>query len=107
MPVYDTALNNPTASPPLRDVAPDALPFPRFNGLPGRLVDGTGAAIEYAVWCDTDTGEVERYDRSRGGFRLDSRTLRVATVREMRPAPLQHLPPAPECSRTATFEASA
>jgi hypothetical protein len=104
MPLYDIAPNNPNAPPPPRDVAPGALPFPRFDGLPGRLVDATGAAVLYVVWCDTETGEVECYDRSRGALYLNARTLRVATTREMRPAPLQYLPPvALECSRAASF----
>lgn len=80
---------------PVHDLRPDradaALPFPRFNGAIGQLLDATGARVELPVRFDTETGEVEFYDRTDGRFRLGPNG-RVATVREFRPAPLRYVP---------------
>lgn len=61
-----------------------SVPFP----TPCRTLDAAGEQIPYLLWCDTDTGECEYYDRGPDGFYLDPETKRVATVREFRPAPL-------------------
>ena len=65
-----------------------AVPFPRFDGRGGVLYDAKGERIDMLLWCDTDSGEVERYEYP---FRLGS-DRRVVTVRELRPAPLTYLP---------------
>jgi hypothetical protein len=73
-----------------------AEPFPRFGGLRGKLHDATGAPVEgYLIWCDTDTGELERYDYDpkANKFAADPVTKRLLTVRETRPAPLEYRPP--------------
>lgn len=82
---------------PRYDIRPDrpddALPFPHTGG---HLLDATGAAVPFPVAYDPDSGEVERYDRDSGGFRIDPRTRRVALIREVRPAPLKYVVPADE-----------
>jgi hypothetical protein len=95
MPVYDCRLNEPLFGvPPAPDVPPGAEPFPRFDGKPGRLVDATGQVVGgYYRGCDTETGEVDRYDVRDGKFRIDPQTRRVVVLRVAYPAPLAYLPP--------------
>ena len=92
--VYDLSLNHPRSDWALHrpTPVPGAQPFPRFAGKAGRLLDETGQIVLYPVRCDTETGDVERYDAPGGRFKLDPGTGRVAVVRETRPAPLTYVP---------------
>lgn len=77
---------------------PDALP----GGVPFatrcRIVDANGKHIPYLLSANTETGEVERYDRTPDGkrFKCDPVTKRVVIIRETHPAPLQLIPLAPD-----------
>jgi hypothetical protein len=33
-----------------------------------RVFDANGVELKYVLWCDTETGEAERYVRDEGGF---------------------------------------
>lgn len=98
MPLYDCRHPFPTerntlGTPPL----PGSVPFPRFDGRPGRLYDAAGALVQFPLWCNTETGEVCRYDGRDGKWQTDPTTGRVALITETRPAPLEYRePPAEE-----------
>lgn len=92
MPLYDCRLPRDLTFP-CGDPLPGAEPFPRFAGRAGRLYDAAGNPVQWVVWCDTDTGELERYDRRDGRFQIDPATKRLLAVRETRPAPLEYRPP--------------
>lgn len=93
MAVYDVRLNAVPGGnlPPGRAVAPGAGPFPRFAGKPGVLLDAAGAEVRWVIRCDTETGEVERYDVRGGKWQFDRSTGRVLVVTEFRPAPLAYV----------------
>ena len=95
MPVYDVRCNETIGPPPMEPAPPGSEPFPRFDGKPGMLLDAQGAVIEWVIRCNTETGEVERYDvRGTDGSRrwqTDPVTKRVVVLREIHPAPLRYV----------------
>lgn len=96
MPVYDARLNDRGEQPlrlPSEVIPMPAEPFPRFDGRAGRLFDANGELIEYVLRCDTETGEVVRYDRRDGKFWLNTETKCLVVLTERRPAPLSYLSP--------------
>ena len=94
MPVYDCRLNHPVGPRlgPAPYPLPGALPFPRFAGRAGKLVDANGVHIPFAIRCCTETGFVERYERVDGRFVLDPQTFRLVVSRGVHPAPLRYVP---------------
>lgn len=89
MPIYDCHLDPRWPKPHLAQ--PRALPFPLpLGGGYRHTEDATGAVLSPLVWCDTDTGEVERYVVKDGQWEMTPGPVcRVVTVREFRPAPLR------------------
>ncbi len=99
MPVYDVRLNHPLRPgfQSTRDLTPDFEPFPRFAGMPGRLLDANGVLIPWAIRCNTETGYVERYERVDDRFVIDQATMRLLIVQSIYAAPLCYAPPKPIC----------
>lgn len=82
MPVYDFRVALPPANILRERCRPNAVPFPHRPVV----TDAAGQVAEYVIWCDTETGELERYDRDDKGFVYRNNGIR--TVTELRPAPL-------------------
>lgn len=64
---------------------------------PCRLFDAEGKEVLYAVWADTETGEVVQYVRDDDRFRIENN--KVVKVKNVLPAPLRVEPIATRSSR--------
>lgn len=104
MPLYDARLPRGDLPPLLYGpadaalAAPGAVPFPPYPPHCRRrvAVDAAGNEYDSLLWIDTETGELERYEKRDGGFVVDAATRRVMTVREKVPAPVELVPYAEE-----------
>lgn len=86
MPLYDCRhrelVSGIPDDPPMRN----SLPFPAdWNGT----VDADGKLLSPLLWCDTESGDVGRYDRTDGNYEIDSNTRRLRILYERHPAPLR------------------
>lgn len=57
---------------------------------PGLLFDANGGEILYAIWADTETGEVQQYVKDGESFRIENNE--VVKVSKTYPAPLRYEP---------------
>ncbi len=82
-------------------------PFPKDGG---QMVDALGRFLFPMIWCDTETGECERYvrDPKTGQWEMADETNRVKTHTGKYPAPLKRVsvPPSgfrPDASEIAPY----
>lgn len=109
MPIYDCRLNDFDLLPgvPRQKPVPGAVPFPRFDGTAGMLLDANGVEIPWILWCNTETGAVARYDVRGGKFGTDEQTGRVVVLVETHPAPLSYVPRTTGSEKVSTNPKSA